>query len=162
MLWRKQLNHDNLMPDQIIPRLQVLRNAHRPAFIRKVELVPGEAIREVAFRAHAIPVVGAAVEAAFVDLKPDFLIRGIEVFAGPVAGCHVDQQRALAVHPRVLRALALEWREGLVVAVDRGVGRLVHVGWTLGWHVDGGHVGAGFDGRVQCWVVCGERIAAVA
>ena len=58
MLGREQLDHDDLVADEVVSRTQVLGDAQRPAVVGERVLVPAEAAAEVA---RAEPVVAVLV-----------------------------------------------------------------------------------------------------
>ena len=87
-LRRHQLDHDDLMPDEIIPWLQVLWNRNAPSCVCKLILAPprrgGEIDSGSPFR-----LLSPIFKPRLIDLEPDLLSLGVKLIARPITVGHV-------------------------------------------------------------------------
>lgn len=152
VLGRIQLNHDNLVADQVVARLQVLGHLDGPSVVGQTALLPSK----------GRPNVFARLQAGLEDLEPHRLVAGLELVTGSVARGHVRLQRAKAMNPGVARAVADEWRRRLILPGDRYLSWLENVVRTRRRRVVNRDVGARLNRCVQCWVSRCQGVTAVA
>lgn len=161
-LRRHQLDHDDLMPDEIIPRLEVLRNCDAPFVVRNPELVPSLGRSNINPGAVHWVYLPSVLQPGLVYLEPDLLPLGLELVAWSVARRHVDKHRARGVHPGVLWPHASQRWCGVLELRVEVLGRLIEAGRARRGDVVGADVAAGLDRGVLRGVARGQGVPAVA